>query len=66
MRVEQFDVDLTDRHAGGTPDGLQQNDQQQEDRPRRKATSHDADDTPQAVNSDMPTNDGNEQLNIIV
>ncbi|MBI2477799.1 MAG: flagellar hook-length control protein FliK, partial [Planctomycetia bacterium] len=48
LRVDQFDVDLTDRHAGGTPDGLQQNEQQQENHPRSKNSSHEPEETPRA------------------
>ncbi len=66
MRVDQFDVDLSDRHADGTPDGLQQHDQQPEERPRANTTPTDSDDTSQATANVMPTKNGNEQLNIIV
>jgi flagellar hook-length control protein FliK len=66
MRVDQFDVDLSDRHAGGTPDGLRQNDQQHQDRPRPKATSQEPEDASLAITGEAPTKNGNEQLNIIV
>ncbi|MDA1053686.1 MAG: flagellar hook-length control protein FliK [Planctomycetota bacterium] len=66
MRVDQFDVDLTDRHPGGTPDGLQQNDQRQEERPRPETTSHEPDETPLTSSNETSTNGGNEQLNIII
>jgi len=66
MRVDQFDVDLSGRNAGGTPDGLQQNDQQHEDRPRAKTPSSEPDDTSRASSGEVQTKNGNEQLNIIV
>jgi flagellar hook-length control protein FliK len=66
MRVDQFDVDLTDRHAGGTPDDLQQNDQQQEGRPRSKNSSREPEETPRSKSQEASTPIGSGQLNIIV
>jgi flagellar hook-length control protein FliK len=66
MRVDQFDVDLTDRHTGGTPDGLQQNDRQQEDRPRSQSHSRELEETPRSSSQEANTTIGNGQLNIIV
>lgn len=66
MRVDQFDVDLNDRQPGGTPDGLQQNDrQQQQDQPPAEHRSHDPDETARSQSPTTRTN-GSGQLNIIV
>lgn len=66
MRVDQFDVDLTDRHTGGTPEDLQQNDRQRDEHPRGETPIAEADDPPPSNNSQQSTTTGNEQLNIIV
>ena len=66
MRVEQFDVDLTDRHAGGTHEGLAQNDRQQEDRPRSKDHLREPEETPPTKSQEGTTAIGSGQLNIIV
>jgi flagellar hook-length control protein FliK len=66
MRVDQFDVDLTDRQAGETPDGLPRNDHQQEDRPRSKGSSHEPEESPRSKSPGASTAIGNGQLNIIV
>jgi flagellar hook-length control protein FliK len=66
MRVDQFDVDLTDRHTGGTPDGMQQNDRQHEDRPRSPSHSREPQETPRSNSQEANTTIGNGQLNIIV
>jgi flagellar hook-length control protein FliK len=66
MRVDQFDVDLTDRHTGGTPDGMQQNDRQHEDRPRSQSHSREPEETPRSNSQEANTTIGNGQLNIIV
>ncbi len=66
MRVDQFDVDLMDRHTGGTPDDLQQNDQRQRDRPRSEPTTREAEEVPQTDGQKQTTDTGNQQLNIIV
>ncbi|MEO8498080.1 MAG: flagellar hook-length control protein FliK, partial [Planctomycetota bacterium] len=66
MRVDQFDVDLSDRHPGGFSDGLQQHDRQHEDRPRSKAAALKRDDMSPVISSDTPTKNDTEQLNVIV
>ncbi|HUG67087.1 MAG TPA: flagellar hook-length control protein FliK [Pirellulaceae bacterium] len=67
MRVDQFDVDLTDRHAGGTPEGLPQNDrQQEEDRPRSEDRSRELEETPQPKPQEGNIAIGSGQLNIMV
>lgn len=65
MRIDQFNVDLSDRHTGGTPDGMQQNDQQQQDRPQAEHRANDSEESPTTQSTDIATK-GNEQLNIIV
>ncbi|MEX0819224.1 MAG: flagellar hook-length control protein FliK, partial [Pirellulaceae bacterium] len=66
LRVDQFDVDLADRHSDGTADGLPQNDQQQRERPRSNTTSQENDDTPVPSVMETLTSHGKDQLNIIV
>ncbi|MBC8354142.1 MAG: flagellar hook-length control protein FliK [Planctomycetes bacterium] len=66
MRVDQFDVDLSDRHAGETPDGMQQNDQQQEDRPQAEVAADELEETPRIPTNKTRTGHGDEQLNVIV
>lgn len=66
LRVDQFDVDLTDRHPDQTPDGLRHQDRQQEDRAGAETPPHETDDTPEAESGDLQSHNGNEQLNIIV
>ena len=66
MRVDQFDVDLTDRHTGGTPEDLQQNDQHQEDRPQAETRQQTAEDSSPQSTNESSTPPSSEQLNIIV
>lgn len=67
MRVDQFDVDLTDRHAGGTPEGLPRNDRrQEEDRPRSEDRSRELEETPQPKPQEGNIAIGSGQLNIMV
>ncbi|MCA9121260.1 MAG: flagellar hook-length control protein FliK [Planctomycetaceae bacterium] len=65
MRVDQFDVDLTDRQPGGTPDGLQQQDRRQQDHTQAENRPPEREEVNRTQPRVTQTN-GNEQLNVIV
>jgi flagellar hook-length control protein FliK len=67
VRVEQFDVDLLDRHSSGTPDGLEQQGEQPDDTPHESNSRQDAEEPSSTTNNQITTTiEGDEQLNVIV
>jgi flagellar hook-length control protein FliK len=67
VRVDQFDVDLLDRQAAETPDGLEQQRDQQDDTPAdREAVTKQDESTDEPVGQIVRTLTGDEQLNVII
>lgn len=67
VRVDQFDVDLLDRQTPETPNGLEQQRDQQDDSPAdREATAKQEETTDETPGLIATTPSGDEQLNVII